>query len=70
MKITSQFRFGPNLAKGGGGLQRFGNIPNFYRFLVLIASLSHNTGEYRCRGIPGLGMGTVMSQQVADGDPH
>ena len=22
-----------------GGLQRFGNVPNFYRFLVLIASL-------------------------------
>ena len=24
----------------GGGLQRFGNVPNFYRFLVLIASLT------------------------------
>ena len=34
VKITSQFRFGPNVAMGSGGLQRFGNVPNFYRFLV------------------------------------
>ena len=40
MKITSQFHFGPNLARGGGGLQRFSNVPKYYRFLDLKASLS------------------------------
>ena len=38
----SQLDIGPNLSRGGGGLQRFGNVPNFYRFLDLIASLIRN----------------------------
>ena len=35
----SQLDNGPNLSRGGGGLQRFGNVPNFYRFLDLEASV-------------------------------
>ena len=35
----SQPDIGPKLSRGGRGLQRFGNVPKFNRFLVSKASL-------------------------------